>query len=116
MKSGSALVTNYKGSILMYMAIKLGEKIKAIRKQRNISQEVLAEYLGVTFQAVSKWENETAIPDVTLIPAACFYGTSASGTTNQPARNGYKSRRERCNTSLRLCFYLYLRHCHQPGR
>ena len=38
------------------MEIKLGEKIKTLRKQKNISQEVLAQVLGVTFQAVSKWE------------------------------------------------------------
>ena len=57
--------------------IKLGEKIKSLRKQRNISQEVLADYLGVTFQAVSKWETETAMPDVALIPAiASFFGIS----------------------------------------
>lgn len=57
--------------------IKLGEKIKALRKQRDISQEVLADYLGVTFQAVSKWETETAMPDITLIPAiASFFGIS----------------------------------------
>ena len=37
--------------------IKLGEKIKSLRKQKNISQEVFANYLGVSFQAVSKWEN-----------------------------------------------------------
>ena len=35
----------------------LGNKIKSLRKQKNISQEVLANYLGVSFQAVSKWEN-----------------------------------------------------------
>lgn len=39
--------------------IKLGEKIKSLRKQKNISQEVFANYLGVSFQAVSKWETET---------------------------------------------------------
>lgn len=57
--------------------IKLGEKIKMLRKQKNISQEVLANYLGVTFQAVSKWETEIAMPDVALIPAiAAFFGVS----------------------------------------
>lgn len=39
------------------MNIKLGEKMRTLRKQKNISQEVLAQYLGVIFQAVSKWEN-----------------------------------------------------------
>lgn len=59
------------------MNLNLGKKIKSLRKQRNISQEVLAQYLGVTFQAVSKWENETAMPDITLVPAiAAFFGVS----------------------------------------
>ena len=49
--------------------IKLGEKIKSLRKQKNISQEVFSNYLGVSFQAVSKWENGNTLPDVTLIPA-----------------------------------------------
>ena len=57
--------------------IKLGQKIKLLRKQKNISQEVFANYLGVSFQAVSKWENGNTMPDVTLIPAiASFFGVS----------------------------------------
>lgn len=59
------------------MEIKLGEKIRTLRKQKNISQEVLAQYLGISFQAVSKWENGTALPDVAVIPAiASFFGVS----------------------------------------
>ena len=59
------------------MTVKLGKKIRELRKARNISQEVLAQFLGVSFQAVSKWENETAMPDVTLIPVlASFFGVS----------------------------------------
>lgn len=57
--------------------IKLGEKIKNLRRQKNISQEVFANYLGVSFQAVSKWENGYTMPDVTMIPAiASFFGVS----------------------------------------
>ena len=57
--------------------IKLGEKIKSLRRQKNISQEVFANYLGISFQAVSKWENGNTMPDVTLIPAiAAFFGIS----------------------------------------
>ena len=57
--------------------IKIGEKIRLLRRQKNISQEALANVLGVTFQAVSKWETGTAMPDVTLIPAiASFFGVS----------------------------------------
>ena len=59
------------------MAMKIGEKIKALRKAKNISQEALAKVLGVTFQAVSKWETNTTAPDVTLIPSiASFFGVS----------------------------------------
>ncbi|MBO5006596.1 MAG: helix-turn-helix transcriptional regulator, partial [Clostridia bacterium] len=57
--------------------IKLGEKIRSLRKEKNISQEVFAEHLGVSFQAVSKWENGNTMPDVTMIPAiASFFGVS----------------------------------------
>ena len=57
--------------------MKLGEKIKTLRKQKNISQEVFANYLGVSFQAVSKWETGNTMPDVTMIPAiASFFGVS----------------------------------------
>lgn len=60
-----------------FIMIKLGEKIKSLRKQKNISQEVFANYLGVSFQAVSKWENGYTMPDVTMIPAiASFFGVS----------------------------------------
>ena len=59
------------------MEIKLGNKIKSLRKQKNISQEVLAQVLGVTFQAVSKWETGAAMPDVAMIPAiARFFEVS----------------------------------------
>ncbi len=59
------------------MNIHLGEKIRSLRKAKNISQEVLAQYLGVSFQAVSKWENGDTMPDVAMIPAlASFFGVS----------------------------------------
>ena len=59
------------------MSIRLGEKIRILRKSKNISQEILANYLGVSFQAVSKWEKGETLPDVTLIPAiACFFDVS----------------------------------------
>lgn len=55
----------------------LGKKIKKLRKRNNISQEVLAQYLGVSYQAVSKWENMATMPDITLLPAiATFFKIS----------------------------------------
>lgn len=59
------------------MEIRLSKKIKELRKGRNVSQEVLAQALGVSFQAVSKWETGTCMPDVTMIPAiASFFEVS----------------------------------------
>lgn len=59
----------------MIMNISLSEKLKSLRKEKNVSQEKLAEYLGVSFQAVSKWENGNTYPDILLLPdIARFYG------------------------------------------
>lgn len=59
------------------MTVKLGENIKRLRKQHGISQEVLAEILGVSFQAVSKWETSATLPDISLLPSiAAFFDVS----------------------------------------
>jgi len=53
----------------------IGENIKNLRKERNVSQEKLANYLNVSFQAVSKWENGNTCPDLSLLPdIARFFG------------------------------------------
>ena len=46
----------------------IGQKIKELRQENNLTQEDLAEQLGVSFQAVSRWENSTTYPDITLLP------------------------------------------------
>ena len=59
------------------MSMKIGEKIRILRKGKGISQDALATALGVTFQAVSKWENGITTPDLGLIPPlASFFGVS----------------------------------------
>jgi len=59
------------------MEIKIGNKIRELRKKRNLTQEQLADNIGVSFQAVSKWENNIALPDITLIPVlANYFGVS----------------------------------------
>lgn len=45
----------------------IGQKIKELRQENNLTQEQLAEQLGVSFQAVSRWENNTTYPDITLL-------------------------------------------------
>jgi transcriptional regulator with XRE-family HTH domain len=46
----------------------IGETIKKLRKQKDMTQEQLAEYLNISTQAVSKWETSLTLPDITLIP------------------------------------------------
>lgn len=59
------------------MNINLTEKLKSLRAQRGISQEKLAQYLGVSFQAVSRWETGSACPDIALLPdIARFFGVT----------------------------------------
>ena len=48
--------------------LKIGEKIKAKRRERDLTQEELATILGVSKAAVSKWENEESLPDITMLP------------------------------------------------
>lgn len=48
-------------------------KINALRRRKGISQQVLADALGVTFQTVSKWENMTNMPDISILPAVADY-------------------------------------------
>lgn len=48
--------------------LKIGNRIKEKRRERNLTQEELASMLGVTKAAVSKWENEESYPDITLLP------------------------------------------------
>ncbi|MBQ9133540.1 MAG: helix-turn-helix transcriptional regulator [Clostridia bacterium] len=48
--------------------LKIGEKIKAKRRERDLTQEELANMLSVTKAAVSKWENAESYPDVTMLP------------------------------------------------
>jgi len=59
------------------MSSTIGQTIKKLRKERNLTQEELAEQLNVTFQAVSKWENETGLPDISqVVPLASVFGVS----------------------------------------
>lgn len=46
----------------------LGHRISSLRKEKSLTQEELSELLGVSAQAVSKWENDAACPDIMLLP------------------------------------------------
>ena len=50
------------------MNINIAGNLKRLRKQRNLTQEDLANFIGVSFQAVSKWECGDGYPDITILP------------------------------------------------
>ncbi|MDE5996378.1 MAG: helix-turn-helix domain-containing protein, partial [Eubacterium sp.] len=57
--------------------MRFDENLRNLRKEKDYSQEYLAEKLGVTRQTISKWENGTAMPDLKkLIELADFFETS----------------------------------------
>ena len=57
--------------------LKTGQIIKDLRKKQDVTQEKLADYLNISYQAISKCENGTALPDITLIPKiANFFGVT----------------------------------------
>ena len=50
--------------------MELGKKIRQLRFRAGLTQEQLAEKLGLGAQAVFKWENAAAMPDITALPPA----------------------------------------------
>ena len=47
----------------------IGKNIKQLRRQKHYTQAQVAENLGISYQAVSKWENDISAPDISLLPA-----------------------------------------------
>lgn len=80
-----------------------GATIKTIRESKGLTQAELAERIGVTPKAVSKWETGKGLPDIALLePLASALGTSVIELMNgQPMVN-----RNRCGNLLRTKFYI----------
>ena len=57
----------------MESKIKIGEKIRLLRKKNDVTQDKLAYHLGVTPQAVSRWESGVCYPDMNALPAIADY-------------------------------------------
>ena len=73
---------NIKGDF--YMSIEaIGKQIASLRKEKGARQEELAKYVGVSAQAVSKWENG-GVPDIELLPKiADFFSVSIDSLFNR---------------------------------
>ena len=56
----------------------IGETIRRLRREQGMTQEALAEALNISPQAVSRWELNLAMPDITLLPAlACLFDVTS---------------------------------------
>ena len=55
--------------------MELSEKIRALRRARGMTQEQVAQALGVTATAVNKWENAASCPDIALLAPGCWTPT-----------------------------------------
>lgn len=53
--------------------VKIGERVKYLRAKRKLTQERLAVILGVSPQAISRWENGTTYPDINMLPSIARY-------------------------------------------
>lgn len=61
---------NFRGDI---MNLRIGENLKRLRREKDLTQEELAAHLGISFQAISKWERDESYPDITILPALSNY-------------------------------------------
>ena len=67
---------------------KIGKFIQTLRKEKNLTQNELAEKLGVSNRAVSKWENGNSMPDLSLFKPLCeILGTSINELMNGERSN-----------------------------
>ena len=56
--------------------LKLGENIAALRRKANITQDQLANWIGVSKSSVSKWEPNPSYPDIIFLPQLALYSMS----------------------------------------
>lgn len=84
---------NAKKGMVIFM-ITVGERIAELRKRKSMTQEELAAIIGVSAQSVSKWENNTNMPDIMLLPViADTFGVTVDTLygRNRASYNGISS-------------------------
>jgi len=77
------------------MVPNIGENVKKLRLEKGITQEQLAEHLAITYQSVSKWENNITNPDLYLIPKIAEYFEVPIDELFKPNMKGYKNKAQR---------------------
>jgi len=90
-----------------------GEKLAALRKEKEITQEQLAEMLGVSRQSVSRWEMDAAFPETEkLIRLSKILGCSIDfllrAEMTRVQRNDVNASPEECFRFIRECGYFFL--------
>ena len=86
------------------MSQSIGKNIRKLRKERDLTQERLAELLNVTAQAISKWENETGMPDISQIPALCHvFGVSSDVLLGIDIERNNEQIKEYLDTARNFC-------------
>ena len=59
------------------MELMIGNKLKELRRNRDLTQEEVAAHIGISYQAISKWERGDGYPDITMLPTlANYFGVS----------------------------------------
>lgn len=85
----------------------IGSRVSKYRKDKGMTQEELASGLGVSSQAVSKWENDISCPDISLLPRLCrILGITSdellTGKTNEVKMLPVSERRSLDELTLRV--------------
>lgn len=86
------------------MSGNFGGRLKSFRKKRGLTQEQMAEYMGVSSQAVSKWENNISYPDVSLLPIlANLFSVTTDELLGVDIARRAEQTEEICRTADELC-------------
>ncbi len=85
------------------MKLSIGENIRRLRRQKDLTQEQLADRLGVTYQSVSRWETGSAYPDMELLPAISeIFSVPVDELLGIPEGEKEKRAEELCDEFCRL--------------
>ncbi len=97
------------------MNLQIAENLRRLRQEQGLTQAMLAERLGVSYQAVSRWENKSSYPDIELLPAiAALFGVTVDyllgNTDHNAVREWWETWHELNDPGERL---LHLRRMHR---